>query len=88
MTFLIMKLCPFSCFLLFVNPNILYSILFPNTCNLSSSLHVGDQILYPYKMTGNIIINFHLHGLYTSGLPRFINTVYFIFIFLNKTKIF
>jgi hypothetical protein len=30
--------------------------LFPNTCNLCSSLNVRKQVSYPYKTTGKIII--------------------------------
>jgi hypothetical protein len=37
-------------------PNILLNTLFSNTLSLCSSLNVRDQVLYPYKTTGKIIV--------------------------------
>ena len=38
-----------------LDPNILLSILFWNTLNLSSTLKVSDQVTHPYKRTGKFI---------------------------------
>jgi hypothetical protein len=37
-------------------PNILVSILFSNTLSLRYSLNVRDQVSYPYRTTGKIIV--------------------------------
>ena len=37
-----------------LDPNILFSTLFSNTVNLRYSLNVSDQVLHPYKTTGQI----------------------------------
>jgi hypothetical protein len=47
-------------------PNILLSTLFSNTLNLCSSLNVRDQVSYPYKTTGKIIV---LYILLQKDLP-------------------
>jgi hypothetical protein len=39
-----------------LGPNILFSILFSSTLSLHSSLSVSDQVLPPYKTTGEIIV--------------------------------
>jgi hypothetical protein len=39
-----------------VGPNIFLSILFSNTLSLRFSLKVSNQISYPYKTTGRIIV--------------------------------
>ena len=41
-----------------LSSNILLSTLFSNTLNLRSSLNMSDQVSYPYKTTGKIIILF------------------------------
>jgi hypothetical protein len=38
--------------------NILLSTLFSNTLSLCSSLNIRDQVLYPYTITGKIIVLF------------------------------
>jgi hypothetical protein len=45
---------PFTSFLL--SPNILLKTLFSNTLILRSSLIVSDQVSYPYKTMGKIIV--------------------------------
>jgi len=37
-----------------LGPNILFSTLFSKTLHLRSSLSVKDQVLHPYKITGNL----------------------------------
>jgi hypothetical protein len=37
-------------------PNILLNILFSNSLSLLSSLDVSDQVSYPYKTAGEIIV--------------------------------
>jgi len=39
-----------------VGPNFLLNTLFSNTLSLRSSLHMTDQVSYPYKTTGKIIV--------------------------------
>ena len=39
-----------------LGPNILLSILFPNTLSLRSSLNVSDQFSRPYNTTGKLIV--------------------------------
>ena len=39
-----------------LGPNILLNTLFSNTLSLRSSLNVSDQVSYPYKTTGKIIV--------------------------------
>jgi len=39
-----------------LDPNILLSTLFSNTLRLRSSLNVSDQVSYPYKTTGRILV--------------------------------
>jgi len=39
-----------------LGPNILLSTLFSNTLSLCSSLNVSDQVSYPYKTTGKIVV--------------------------------
>jgi hypothetical protein len=39
-----------------LDPNILLSTLFSNTLSLRSTLNVDEQISYPYKTTGKIIV--------------------------------
>ena len=43
-----------------LGPNIPLSTLFSNILSLSSSLNVSDQVSYPYKTTGNIIVRYIL----------------------------
>jgi hypothetical protein len=45
---------PFTSSLL--GPDILLSTLLSNTLSLRSSLNVRDQVSYPYKTTGKIIV--------------------------------
>jgi hypothetical protein len=40
----------------FFSPNILLSILFPNTPSLCSSLNVRDQVSHPCRPIGKIIV--------------------------------
>src|SRR5215469_9552802 len=39
-----------------LGPNTLLNILFSNTLSLRSSLNVSDQVSYPYRTTGKIIV--------------------------------
>jgi len=39
-----------------LGPNILLNTLFSYILSLCSSLNVGDQVSYPYKTTGKIIV--------------------------------
>ena len=39
-----------------LGPNILLNTLFSNTLSLHSSLNLSDQVSYPYKTTGKIIV--------------------------------
>jgi hypothetical protein len=54
MKILIMQSSLATSFLL--SPNILLSILFPNTLSLGSSLCVRNQVSNPYKTMGKIIV--------------------------------
>ena len=57
-----------------LGPNILLSTLFSNTLTLRSSLNVSDQVLHPFKTTGNIIVLYILncrYGHVSSKKPSF-----------------
>src|SRR5215471_7200925 len=43
-----------------LGPNILLNTLFSNTLSLCPSLNVSDQVSYPYKTTGRIIVLYSL----------------------------
>jgi len=43
-----------------LGPNIFLSTLFSDTLSLCSSLNVNDQVSYPYKTTGKIIVMYIL----------------------------
>ena len=52
---------PLLCYLTLLGPNILLNTLFSNTLSLCSSLNVSDQVSYPYKTTGKIIVLYILN---------------------------
>jgi hypothetical protein len=56
MKLLIMQSSPLLATTSLLGPNILLCTLFSNTCNLCPSLSVTDQVSYPYKTTGKIMI--------------------------------
>jgi len=58
---------------LLLGPNNLLSTLFSNTLSLLSSLHVSDQVSYPYKTTGKITVvhlNFYIFGYQIYSEPN------------------
>jgi hypothetical protein len=52
-----MQFPPTSYYFSLLGPNILLSTPFSNTLSLYSSFNVRDQVSYPYKTTGKIIVN-------------------------------
>jgi hypothetical protein len=56
MKFLIVKLSPFSCYLIRLWSKYSPRTLFSNTLSLFPSLNVRDQVSHSYKTTGRIMV--------------------------------
>jgi hypothetical protein len=56
MNLLIMRFSPTSYYFIPLRPNIPLSTLYSDTFCLYSSFNVRDQLSYPYKTTGNIML--------------------------------
>jgi hypothetical protein len=57
---LIMQFFPLPCYSPPLGPNILFSTLVSNTLSQRYTINVSDQVLDPYKTTGNIILLYNL----------------------------